>query len=156
MVLCILAGIGSALFARATDQAYYWCMDIFHYNKYFMLVYTPIIFVWIVFLLKRYFPNAGGSGLPQGYALDVFDKKELNATYSIRTMIGKIILTFLSIIGGASLGREGPTIQICASIFASLDVSRYWYPETTPTWGQLTLVLCIIHGRSFWLQLVLE
>lgn len=118
ILLCIVAGIGSALFSIATDKAYLWCMSIFHKLGYLILVSTPLLFMLIAFLFKKYFSYAGGSGLPQGYALDVFDEEVLHATYSVRTLIGKVILTFMSILGGASLGREGPTIQICASIFA--------------------------------------
>ena len=118
ILLCVLAGLGSAFFSMATDKAYYWCMLMYQQYGYWMLVTTPLIFITIMFLFKKYFSYAGGSGLPQGYALDVFDEEVLHSTYSVRTMIGKIILTFMSILGGASLGREGPTIQICASIFA--------------------------------------
>lgn len=120
LVLCILAGVGSALFSLLTDKAYIWCMGAFNLFGYMILIYIPAIFILIVHLLKNYFPYAGGSGLPQGYALDVFEEDTLKHTYSIPTMIGKVGLTFLSILGGASLGREGPTIQICASIFASM------------------------------------
>lgn len=118
--LCAVAGIGSALFSESTDKAFNLCLKIFHLLHYWVLIYIPLFFMLIVFLLKRYFPYAGGSGLPQGYALDVFDKPELHATYSLKTMVGKIVLTIMSILSGASLGREGPTIQICASIFASM------------------------------------
>lgn len=118
ILLCVLAGIGSALFSISTDKAYEWCMLVYHQYGYWMLLYTPVLFVSIVFLFKKFFAYAGGSGLPQGYALDVFDEEVLHSTYSLRTLLGKAILTFMSILGGASLGREGPTIQICASIFA--------------------------------------
>lgn len=118
ILLCIIAGLGSALFSLATDKAYIWCISIFHKFGYLILISTPLLFMLIAFLFKKYFSYAGGSGLPQGYALDVFDEEALHSTYSINTLIGKIILTFMSILGGASLGREGPTIQICASIFA--------------------------------------
>jgi H+/Cl- antiporter ClcA len=118
--LCAIAGIGSALFSLATEKAGSGCLQIFHYLHYWVLVYIPLCFMLIMFLLNKYFPYAGGSGLPQGYALDVFDKPELHATYSLRTMVGKVILTLMSILSGASLGREGPTIQICSSIFASM------------------------------------
>ncbi len=118
ILLCIVAGFASALFALATDKAYEWCMFVYHKIGYFVLLSTPLMFMLIVFLFKKYFSYAGGSGLPQGYALDVFDEDVLHSTYSIRTMIGKVILTIGSILSGASLGREGPTIQICASVFA--------------------------------------
>lgn len=118
--LCVVAGVGSALFSLSTNVAYSWCMRIFNFIGLGMLIYVPLLFVIISYVLKNYFPYAGGSGLPQGYALDVYEKDKLFYTYSIKTMIGKVILTFMSILGGASLGREGPTIQICASIFSSM------------------------------------
>ncbi len=119
-LLCIMAGVGSALFSLSTNVAYSLCMRIFNFIGLGMLFYVPLLFVMISYILKNYFPYAGGSGLPQGYALDVYEKDKLFYTYSIKTMIGKVILTFMSILGGASLGREGPTIQICASIFSSM------------------------------------
>lgn len=119
-LLCVIGGIGSACFALATNIAYSWCMKIYNFIGLGMLIYTPVIFVITAYVLKKYFPYAGGSGLPQGYALDIYEKDKLYQTYSLKTMFGKVILTFLSILGGASLGREGPTIQICASLFSSM------------------------------------
>ncbi len=120
IVLCILAGLGAGYFSVATDDVYLIFIKYFHLYPYSVLVFTPVVFMLISFLLKRFFPYAGGSGLPQGYALDAYEKSSLYATYSIRTMFGKILLTLLSIGSGAALGREGPTIQICASIFGSM------------------------------------
>lgn len=120
IVLCVLAGVGSALFSMATDRGVRLSLLIFKDIGYWVLIVTPTIFVLTAYLLRKYFPYAGGSGLPQGYAIDVFENEVLKKTYSIRTMIGKVVLTFMGIIAGASLGREGPTIQICASIFSSL------------------------------------
>lgn len=120
LVLCVAAGIGSGYFSVATDRVYLWFKAAYHEHPHWALFYIPFMFALIVFLLKKYFPYAGGSGLPQGYALDVYEKPELHKTYSIKTMIGKIILTIMSIGSGAALGREGPTIQICASIFGSM------------------------------------
>lgn len=118
--LCIAAGIGAGFFSLMTDKTFLWFTSFYEHYHYWVLLYIPVVFTLIVFLLKRYFPYAGGSGLPQGYALDVYEKLELYGTYSIWTMFGKILLTILSIGSGAALGREGPTIQICASIFGSM------------------------------------
>ncbi|MFN8769309.1 MAG: chloride channel protein [Neisseriaceae bacterium] len=119
-ILCVIGGVGSACFSLATNVAYDWCIKIYHFIGFGMLFYTPILFVLTAYILRNYFPYAGGSGLPQGYALDVYERDKLYQTYSLKTMFGKVILTFMSILGGASLGREGPTIQICASVFSSM------------------------------------
>jgi len=53
-----------------------------------------------------------GSGIPQvkaAYALQA-------GRISMRDAIGKFILGILQVGSGASLGREGPTVQICAGI----------------------------------------
>ena len=119
-LICVGVGVASALFSWAVDFAALICAQVFAYNRWAMLIYTPLVFVATVYLLQRYFPNAGGSGLPQGYAVDVFDSATLAKVYSIRSLIGKVILTFMSIAGGASLGKEGPMIQICSSLFAQI------------------------------------
>lgn len=118
--LAILVGVASAAFTHAVILAEWMFHSVFVYNPLAMYLYTPLLFVSIVFLLKKYFPYADGSGLPQGYAVDIFDEQRLKDTYSIRSAIGKMLLTFMSIAGGASLGKEGPTIQVCSSLFAQI------------------------------------
>lgn len=118
--LCVVSGLGAGVFSLATDKVYLTFKLFYQHFPYGVFIFTPLMFMVIVFLLKRFFPYAGGSGLPQGYALDVYKKSCLYATYSLWTMLGKILLTLLSIGSGAALGREGPTIQICASIFGSM------------------------------------
>lgn len=118
--MSIIAGVISALFTVLTDFAHILSLKMYGVNPLIMFVFTPVLFVVISYLLKKYFPYSDGSGLPQGYAVDIFSQETINNTYSIRAMIGKILLTFMSILGGASLGKEGPTIQICASLYASI------------------------------------
>jgi chloride channel protein, CIC family len=63
-------------------------------------------------LLYRYFPDARGSGIPQvkiAYSMEY-------GRVPLRTAVGKAILSALSVGSGASLGREGPTVQICAAV----------------------------------------
>lgn len=123
--MSLAAGIISAIFTLSITLATKINLAIFHANPLYMFVFTPVVFTIISFLLKKYFPYADGSGLPQGYAVDVFSSERFNQTYSIRSMIGKIILTFMSILSGAALGKEGPTIQICSALYASIkDISE--------------------------------
>lgn len=116
----IIVGFASAGFSFLVEKATLYCHMIFSYGGYWMYLFTPTIFVFTVIILKKFFPYADGSGLPQGYAVDVFSEAELKNYYSIRTAFGKAFLTFMSILGGASLGKEGPTIQICSSVFAQI------------------------------------
>jgi CIC family chloride channel protein len=64
-------------------------------------------------LLLHYFaPDARGSGIPQvkiAYAMNY-------GRVPMRTAVGKTVISALCVGSGASLGREGPTVQICAAI----------------------------------------
>lgn len=67
-------------------------------------------------LLTYVFPNARGSGVPQvkvAYSIE-------GGRLPLRQGIGKFLVSTLQIGTGASLGREGPTVQICAVIASSV------------------------------------
>jgi CIC family chloride channel protein len=68
------------------------------------------------FLLQRVVPSARGSGIPQvktAYALDTSGAR-------LRDAVGKFAVCVLQLGSGASLGREGPTVQICAGVATSV------------------------------------
>jgi CIC family chloride channel protein len=63
-------------------------------------------------VMLRYLPGARGSGIPQvkvAYAIKA-------ATLRLRDSLGKFAIAALQIGTGSSLGREGPTVQICAGV----------------------------------------
>lgn len=63
-------------------------------------------------LLYRFFPEARGSGIPQvkiAYSMDY-------GRVPMRVALGKAVISALCVGSGASLGREGPTVQICAAL----------------------------------------
>src|SRR5215470_9685081 len=68
-------------------------------------------------LLDRVVPFARGSGIPEVKTAYVYGP---GGQLSLRTVIGKFVLAAASIGAGFSLGREGPTVQICAAIGAAL------------------------------------
>jgi chloride channel protein, CIC family len=68
-------------------------------------------------LLDRVVPFARGSGIPEVKTAYAFGP---GAQLSVRTVVGKFVLGALSIGAGFSLGREGPTVQICAAIGAAV------------------------------------
>jgi H+/Cl- antiporter ClcA len=70
------------------------------------------------FLLTRHvFPGAQGSGIPQVIAAQhMTDRDAIDRTLSPRIAAGKVALTLLGLACGASIGREGPTVQVGASI----------------------------------------
>lgn len=61
-------------------------------------------------------PGARGSGIPQVKQSFAFGRGRVRA----RDAIGKFVLGAVQIGSGASLGREGPTVQICAGATSAL------------------------------------
>jgi chloride channel protein, CIC family len=68
------------------------------------------------FLLRRFFPGAAGSGIPQTKAALI-----LHGGYiPFRTAAGKFICSTITLGSGISLGREGPSVQVGAGIASAL------------------------------------
>ncbi|MGR3716831.1 MAG: chloride channel protein, partial [Thermohalobaculum sp.] len=84
-------------------------------------VVTPLGFALSRYLAGRYFPNAEGSGIPQAIAA-----RQLQGTarreqlVSLRLAAGKILLVLIGLMCGASIGREGPTVQVGASVLFAI------------------------------------
>jgi CIC family chloride channel protein len=68
-------------------------------------------------LLQYVVPDARGSGIPQVKVAYAVRGGKLSFTHST---LGKFLIGALQIGSGASLGREGPTVQICAGIASLL------------------------------------
>ncbi len=67
-------------------------------------------------LLQYFVPDARGSGIPQvKVAYEI-----RGGRIPLRVAVGKLALSTLQIGSGASLGREGPTVQICAGLGSAL------------------------------------
>ncbi len=76
-------------------------------------IVTPLVGGLICGALLEYvFPNARGSGIPQVKVAFA----STPAVVPMRDAFGKFVVGSLQIGSGASLGREGPTVQICAGI----------------------------------------
>jgi H+/Cl- antiporter ClcA len=81
----------------------------------------PAGLAFVVWVTRRFLPDSKGSGIPQTIAaLGVSDNKLRDKLLSPKIAIGKFFLTIVALLSGASVGREGPTVQIGASIMHAL------------------------------------
>jgi H+/Cl- antiporter ClcA len=108
------AATGMALLANmAQDQ---W-LHLLAVQRYAALLLTPLGFGIALFLARRYFPNSQGSGIPQVIAARaVPDVEGRLSLVSLKIAAGKIVVMMLGLLCGASIGREGPTVQVGAAI----------------------------------------
>jgi len=112
-------GAISAGFAIAADEAqrlFAW-MTRAEGMGLLPLVLTPLGFTACAGASMLWFPGTQGSGIPQAIAArHLRDMPDRGGLLTLRIVAGKILLTVAGLACGASIGREGPTVQVGASI----------------------------------------
>jgi chloride channel protein, CIC family len=117
----VVIGAVAVALAMLADWAQLAFAALIAKSSYASLVVTPLGFALSVFLTNRFFPNSQGSGIPQAIAArQLSDQVARSRLVSIRIAVGKVLLTLLGLLCGASAGREGPTVQVGASIMFAL------------------------------------
>ena len=113
----LATGLISAGFAVAANKASHLFDLVTGWSSWSPLLLTPVGFVVSALVCRRMFPGAQGSGIPQAIAArHIRDPAGRNRLLSIRLTVGKVLLTLFGLACGASIGREGPTVQVGASI----------------------------------------
>ncbi len=117
----IAVGAAAVILTQLADLAQHAFSILVSKFRYASLLVTPLGFALSVYLTNRFFQNSQGSGIPQAIAArHLTDQGARESLVSLRVAAGKIILTLFGLLCGASVGREGPTAQIGASIMFAL------------------------------------
>ncbi|MDR5769928.1 MULTISPECIES: chloride channel protein [unclassified Caballeronia] len=132
----VATGLLAVLYARVIDFGY----DTFlRYTQQFWwlpLVLTPTMAATGVWITRKWFQGAEGSGIPQVIATLHAGREMGPRLLNLRILVGKIAVSFLSILGGLTIGREGPTIHVGASLMFTL---RCLYPARLRRMGGASL-----------------
>ncbi len=122
LVGAVLVGVSASVLALGADWAGEHFLHLVTDHPWLPFVITPSGLAFIVWLTRRFFPGAEGSGIPQAIAaLHLKRHRHLrHRLLSVRIAVGKGVMIVLGLLSGASIGREGPTIHIAASIAFSL------------------------------------
>lgn len=122
----VAVGLLAVAYARLIDFGYGEFLQYAGQYRWLPLLVTPAVSAASVWLTLRFFPGSEGSGIPQVIAT-LHDRSGLGERLlTLRILVGKILVSFLAILGGFTIGREGPTIHVGAALMFNL---RSFYPK---------------------------
>lgn len=144
----ILTGLVSCGYAWAFKQMASLSFEFFHTHFYAWAAFVPIGFFCSFFLVKNFAPGAAGSGIPQVMA--AIQRKDESHTWlqsilGLKVILIKIISSLASVSVGGAIGREGPTIQIGASIF---NYAHRFIPKTSADSSKKQKALILAGGAA--------
>jgi len=125
----IMVGLSAVFFAKAADFAFDLFRGVSSHGWWVPLVITPPTFALLCWLTQGAMKATRGSGIPQAIAaLEVEDETFRTRLLSLKIAVGKMALTLGALLGGASVGREGPTVHVGAGLLYSLG-RRFGFDE---------------------------
>lgn len=133
------AGLLVVALAHAVEGALHLFTQWIVPRTWLALLWVPGCTAAVVWLTRRYAPRAAGSGIPQVMAAlePTVTPAQRTGFVSLRLSLWKTVLTTLGLLGGLSLGREGPSVQIAAGV---MQAARRWLPKRTDIRPQGLLV----------------
>jgi len=124
----VAVGLVAVFYARLIDWGYDAFLHARLQHAWLPLIVTPAVGAGSVWLTRTFFRGAEGSGIPQVIATLHAKRGETGTPLlTLRILAGKIAVSFLAILGGFTIGREGPTVQVGAALMFNM---RRLYPRS--------------------------
>lgn len=120
--VAVLGGMVAAAFARLCDGAMRAHTVLMRANPALTLLLLPFGMALIVWLTRRFAPEAAGSGIPQVIAAaeQRWRGRWGGQRVTLKTALWKVVLSAALLVCGGSIGREGPTVQVVAGLLRTL------------------------------------
>lgn len=133
-IASVITGLIAVIYARLFLMAENLTAIIYKQHEWYLFILMPVCFVVAWWLVIRFAPYSRGSGIPQvAAAIEITNPKsdqKVNKLLSIKVVLIKMLSSLVFAIGGGAIGREGPTIQIAASVFRKVNqILPAWWPK---------------------------
>jgi len=146
-----VAAVTTALVAVGFTKLFVWvehrnvAMITAHPNWIFIT--APLSFLVSWWMVRRFSPMAGGSGVPQVIAAaevaDDAEKEDGSWRFlNVRIIFVRIASTLAMVGGGGAIGREGPILQIAASVY------RVVHRLLPPFWPKVSRRIMLVTGGA--------
>lgn len=133
-IASIITGLAAVLYTKLFVAAENFSSMVFNQHAWMLFVLSPVCFVLAWWLVQRFAPYTRGSGIPQVMAaIEVSSPKSnkiIDKLLGLRIILVKVLSSLVMALGGGAIGREGPTIQIAASIYKIVyQLLPKWWPK---------------------------
>ena len=133
-IASVITGLAAVLYTKLFVAAESITTLLFNHHAWTLFIVAPVCFVLAWWLVHRFSPYARGSGIPQVMAAIQISTPKTNAIIDkllgFRVIFIKVVSSLIMAMGGGAIGREGPTIQIAASIYKIVyQLLPKWWPK---------------------------
>ena len=146
-----VAAVTTALVAVGFTKLFVWVEDrnvaLITAHPNWIFITAPVSFLVSWWLVMRFSPMAGGSGVPQLIAAsEVADDEEKRdgswRFLNVRIIFVRIASTLAMVGGGGAIGREGPILQIAGSVY------RVVHKLLPPFWPKVSRRIMMVTGGA--------
>jgi H+/Cl- antiporter ClcA len=133
-IASVITGLAAVLYTKLFVVAEDVTLSVYNHHGWFLFILSPLCFLLAWWLVVKFAPYSRGSGIPQVMAAIQISSPKTDALVdkllSIRIIVVKVLSSLVMAVGGGAIGREGPTIQIAASIYKIIyQVLPNWWPK---------------------------